>query len=96
MLSKSFFFQTEQNDVFFHKIPDLSCNRCVKREFYSALVWKCTDMCKHGFGVQLLQNPPLGSSTLILYLDFQEVGKYKLSVIMPEATGAAAAVLSKV
>jgi hypothetical protein len=55
-------------------------------------------MCKHGFGVQLLQNPPLCSSTLILYLDFQEVGKYKLSVIMPEAAGAAAAaaVLSKV
>ncbi len=49
-----------------------------------------------GFGVQSLQNLPLGSSTLILYLDFQEVGKYKLYVIMPEATGAAAAVLSKV
>ncbi len=53
-------------------------------------------MFKHGFGVQLLQNPPLGSSTLTLYLDFQELGKYKLSVIMPVATGAAAAVLSKV
>jgi hypothetical protein len=31
--------------------------------FCSAFVWKCTDMCKHRFGVQLLQNPPLRSST---------------------------------
>jgi hypothetical protein len=38
-------------------------SRCVKRVFYSAFVRKCTDMCKHRFGVQLLQNPPLCSST---------------------------------
>jgi hypothetical protein len=54
---KSLFFITEQSD--FHKIPDFSCSRCVKRVFSSAFVWKCTDMCKHHFGVQLLQNPPL-------------------------------------
>jgi hypothetical protein len=38
-------------------------SRCVKRVFYSAFVRKCTDMCKHRLGVQLLQNPPLCSST---------------------------------
>ncbi len=38
------------------------CSRCVKRVFYSAFVRKCTDMCKHRFGVQLLQNPPLCST----------------------------------
>jgi hypothetical protein len=38
-------------------------SRCVKRVFYSAFVEKCIDMCKHRFGVQLLQNPPLCSST---------------------------------
>jgi hypothetical protein len=32
--------------------------------FYSAFVWKCTDVCKHRFGMQLLQNPPLCSSTV--------------------------------
>ena len=48
----------------FHKISDFSCSRCVKRVFYSAFVWKCTYMCKHRFGVQLLQNPPLCSSTV--------------------------------
>ncbi len=37
---------------------------CVKSVFYSAFVKKCTDMCKHRFGVQLLQNPPLCSSTV--------------------------------
>ncbi len=46
------------------KITDFSCNRCVKRVFYSAFVWKCTDMCKHRFGVQLLQNPPLCRRTV--------------------------------
>jgi hypothetical protein len=25
---------------------------------YSAFVLKCTDMCKHRLGVQVLQNPP--------------------------------------
>ncbi len=39
--------------------------RCVKSVFYSAFVRKCTDMCKHRFVVQLLQNPPLCRSTLI-------------------------------
>jgi hypothetical protein len=38
-------------------------SRCVKKVFNSAFVRKCTDMCKHRFGVQLLQNPPLCSST---------------------------------
>jgi hypothetical protein len=33
--------------------------------FYGAFVWKCTDMCKLRFGVQLLQNPPLCSITNI-------------------------------
>ncbi len=47
----------------FHKFPDFSCSRCVKKVFYSAFVWKCTDVCNHRFGVQLLQNPPLCSST---------------------------------
>ncbi len=32
--------------------------------FYSAFVWKCTDLSNHRFGVQLLQNPPLSSSTV--------------------------------
>jgi hypothetical protein len=37
----------------------------MKRVFYySTFVRKCTDMCKHHFGVLLLQNPPLCSSTL--------------------------------
>jgi hypothetical protein len=35
----------------------------VKKVIYSAFVLKCADMCKHRFGVQLLQNPPLCSST---------------------------------
>ncbi len=38
-------------------------SHCVKRVFYSAFFRKCTIMCKHRFGVQLLQNPPLCSST---------------------------------
>jgi hypothetical protein len=32
--------------------------------FYSAFIWKFTDVCKHRFGVQLLQNPPLCSNTI--------------------------------
>jgi hypothetical protein len=47
----------------FHKFPDFSCRRCMERVFYSAIVWKCTYMCKHRFGVQLFQNPPLCRST---------------------------------
>ncbi len=35
----------------------------MKRVFYSEFVWKCIDMCKHRFGVQLLKNPPFCSST---------------------------------
>jgi len=46
------------------KIPDFSCSRCVKRVFYSASFLKCTDMCKHRFGVQLWKNSPLCSSTV--------------------------------
>jgi hypothetical protein len=38
-------------------------SHCVKGVFYSAFVRKCTNKCKHRFGVQLLQNPPLCSST---------------------------------
>jgi hypothetical protein len=38
---------------------------CVKRVFYSTFVRKCTDMCKHRSGVQLLQNPPFCSSTAV-------------------------------
>ncbi len=57
------FFPDREEWCRFHKIPDFSCCHCVKRVFYSAIVWKCTDMCKHRFGVQLLQNPPLCSST---------------------------------
>ncbi len=33
--------------------------------FYSAFVWQCTDMCKHRFEVNLLQNLPLCSSTTV-------------------------------
>ncbi len=57
IVKKFVFFQTEQSDVIF------MYSRYVKRVFYSAFVRKCTDMCKHRFGVQLLQNPPLCSST---------------------------------
>jgi hypothetical protein len=32
---------------------------------YRSFVWKCTHMCKHRIGVQLLQNPPLCISTEI-------------------------------
>jgi hypothetical protein len=39
----------------------------VERVFYSAFVLKCTDVCKHRFGVQLLKNPPLCSSTFASY-----------------------------
>jgi hypothetical protein len=54
---------TEQSDVIFINFQTFMYSRCVKRVFYSAFVRKCTDMCKHRFGVQLLQNPPLCSST---------------------------------
>ncbi len=59
-----FFHGRTQWFSFFHKIPDFSCSCYVKRVFSSPFVWKCTDMCTHRFGVQLLQNPPLFSSTL--------------------------------
>ncbi len=35
----------------------------MKRVFYSAFVLKRTEMCKHRFRVQLLQNPPLCTVT---------------------------------
>ncbi len=57
------FFPDRTEWVGFHKIPDFSCSCCVKRMFYSAFVWKCTHMCKHRFGVQLLENPSLCRST---------------------------------
>ncbi len=63
ILSKSLFFPDRTEWCSFPKFPYFSCNRCVKRVFYSAFVRKCTVMCKHRFGVQLLQNPPLCSST---------------------------------
>jgi hypothetical protein len=44
---------------------------CVKRVFYSAFFRKCTDMCKHLFGVQLLPNPPLCSNTVNVVLKKQ-------------------------
>ena len=47
----------------FHKIPYFSWSCCVKMIFYSAFVWKCIDMCKDRFGVQLMQNSPFCSST---------------------------------
>jgi hypothetical protein len=64
-------------------------SRSVKRVFYSAFVRKCPDMCKHRFGVQLLQNPLLCSSTddgqeedfsCLLFL------RYVLSQAMPLST----------
>ncbi len=60
---KKFFFFRQTEWCIFHKFPDFSWSRCVKRVFYSAFVWKCTYMCKHRLGVQLFQNPPLCSST---------------------------------
>jgi hypothetical protein len=42
-------------------------SRCVTMVFYIAFVRKCTDICKHRFGVQLLQNPPLCISTVETY-----------------------------
>ncbi len=57
-------FFSRQNRVRLHKIRDFSCSRSEKTLFFcSAFVWKCTDMCKHRFGVQMLQNPPLCRST---------------------------------
>jgi hypothetical protein len=64
-----FFFQTEQSDVIFINLQTfhVQYSRCVKRVFHSAFVRKCTDMRKHRFGMQLLQNPPLCSSTVYTY-----------------------------
>ncbi len=58
------FFPDRTQWCSFQIIQDFSYSRCVKRVFYSAFVWKGTDMCKHRFWVQLLQNPPLCSSTV--------------------------------
>ena len=49
---------------------------CVKGVFYGAFVRKCTDMCKHRIGVQLLQNPPLCSSTVNIL--FQGHDRFRL------------------
>jgi hypothetical protein len=57
------FFQTEQSDEVFIKFLTFHVAIVGKGVFYSAFVWKCTYMCKHRFGVQLLQNPPFCSST---------------------------------
>jgi hypothetical protein len=57
------FFRDRTEWCSFHKFPDFSCSRCVKRVSYSAFVWKCIYMSKHRFGVQLFQNPQLCSST---------------------------------
>jgi hypothetical protein len=65
ILSKSCLFSDRNEWCSFHKIPDFSCSHCVKIAFYSAFVWKCIDMCKHRFGVQLLENPPLCRSTIL-------------------------------
>ncbi len=58
------FFLTEQSDVVFIKFQTFHVAVVVKRVFYSVFVWKCSDMCKHCYGVQLFQNPPLCSNTL--------------------------------
>ncbi len=58
------FFPDRTEWCSFHNIPNFSCSSFVKRAFYSAFDWKYTDICKHRFGVQLLQNPPLCCSTL--------------------------------
>jgi hypothetical protein len=47
----------------------------MKRVFYSAFVWKCTDLCKHRFGVQLLQNPSLCSSTSQMFTFISAIRK---------------------
>ncbi len=39
---KVFFFRKEWCS--FHKIPDFSCSRCVKRIFNSAFDWKCAEI----------------------------------------------------
>ena len=60
ILSKRLFLsmdKTEKSDVVFIEFPTFLS------VFSSAFVWKCTDMCKHCFGVQLLLNPSLCSST---------------------------------
>ncbi len=63
ILSKSCFFPDRTEWYTFYKNPDFSCSLGVKRVFYGAFVLKCTEMCKHRFRVQLLQNTPFCSST---------------------------------
>jgi hypothetical protein len=62
-VKKLVLFLTEQSDVVLIKFLSFSVFFLL---FYSAFVWKCTEMCKHHFGVQLLLNPPLCSSTQFL------------------------------
>jgi hypothetical protein len=64
IFQKVCFFPDITEICIFHKILGFLCSRCVKRVVYSASLLKCTDMCKHRFGVQLLKNPLLCSSTL--------------------------------
>jgi hypothetical protein len=40
-----FNFATQKKQESFHKIPDFSCSRCIKRVFNRAFVWKCINMC---------------------------------------------------
>ncbi len=56
----------------------------MKRVFYSALVLKCTEMCKHLFRVQLLQNPPLCISTVKSGSQQNEIRFLNLSVLDPD------------
>jgi hypothetical protein len=59
IVKKLVFLQTEQSDEDFIKFQTFHVAIVRKGCF----VWKCTNMCKHSFGVQLLQNPPFCSST---------------------------------
>jgi len=63
-------FQREQSDVVFMKFQTSYVAIVLKMVFYSVFVWKCTDMCKHRFRVQLLQNTPLCSSIFLFHACF--------------------------
>jgi hypothetical protein len=62
---KLFFFPDKKERCSFHKIPDFSCSRFVKRVIIVHLFGNAQicALCKHCFRVQLLQSPPLCSST---------------------------------
>ncbi len=80
MHGSEFCFQTEQSDVVLIRFQTFYVAIELKKVLYSAFVWKCTDMCKHRFVVQLLQNPPLCSSTLLFHACF-------ISGISPGSSG---------